>query len=182
MLNILRQAKERRARAQTLLLAVSDASRKPEYYEDGRLDDALEPRLELLMAHGALALIRLRADPAEQRFAQVFVDVLFRHIDAGLREAGVGDLSVPRRMKKIASQFYGRLGAYSEAIAAQDRAALTEAVRRNVFLGGESAFAAPLAAHLAATAAAQALRPTADLAAADAWTPALDGVAALAPT
>ncbi|MEZ6021914.1 MAG: ubiquinol-cytochrome C chaperone family protein [Hyphomonadaceae bacterium] len=61
--------------------------------------------------------------------AQAFTDTLFRFFDAGLREAGVGDLTVPKRMHKLAASFYGRLNAYVAAIEAEDRPALGRGYR-----------------------------------------------------
>jgi len=136
-----------------LLLAVSDASRQPGLFGDQRLADTLEGRLESLTLHASLALVRLQKEPDLKRRAAAFTDQLFRNIDAGLRESGVGDLSVPRRMRTIASQFYGRLGVYAAALDANDEAALTEALARNT---GAPAFAPALAAYARQTAQAQA--------------------------
>lgn len=149
-----------------LLLAVTDASRQPELYGEGRLSDTLEGRLDALTLHGCLALARLKKEPKLRRRAQAFTDQLFRNIDAGLRESGVGDLSVPRRMRAIASQFYGRLGAYSAALEAGDDAALADALTRNT---GAGAFAAALAAHMRRVAALQAEQPADALSTAAAW-------------
>lgn len=127
-----------------LLLAVTDASRQPALYSEGRLADTMEERLESLTLHASLALVRLQREPALKRRAAAFTDQLFRNIDAGLREAGVGDLSVPRRMRAIASQFYGRLGVYAAALEANDEAALAQALARNTTA---PAFAPALAAY-----------------------------------
>ena len=102
--------------AQRLLEAVARESRRPEFYGPGRVPDTLQGRFELLTLHAALALVRLKASPEAQKLAQNFTDLLFRHIDAGLREAGVGDLTVPKRMRKLAGDFYGRLEAYAAAL------------------------------------------------------------------
>lgn len=152
-------SKSRKA-AEALLAAVSDASREPRFFGADGAPNTLEGRLELLTLHGVLLLTRLSGE-AERTLAQEFTDILFRHIDSGLREAGVGDLSVPRRMRKIASQFYGRLEAYRAAL--DDDAALTEALTRNIFGGHQNPFAATLAAHARRTHVALAETPTADL-------------------
>src|SRR5262249_6018779 len=69
-------------------------------------------------------------------------------MDANLREMGVGDIAVPRQMKAIGEAFYGRKRAYETALAGSGSEPLTAALARNVF--GDSADAAPGAAHLAA--------------------------------
>jgi cytochrome b pre-mRNA-processing protein 3 len=83
--------------------------------------------------------------------------MLFRHFDAGLREDGVGDTMVPKRMRKLAGDFYGRLDAYGPAITAGDSGALAAALVRNVPMSED--FAGRLAPHILRTAAKQAEAP-----------------------
>lgn len=151
--------------AAAVLEAVQNASRRPALYGSGRAPDTLEGRFEMLVLFAALALIRLRNEPGE--IAQEFADRLFRLIDSGLREAGVGDLTVPKRMHKLAGDFYGRLEAYAKALSADDRGALEAAIARNA--GVSPGFAAELAAIAAATAGRQASLSAAQLAHADSW-------------
>ena len=154
--------------AQKLLAAVVAASREAQFYGPGRVPDTLEGRFELLTLHAALALVRLRTAPETGALAQNFTDRLFRHIDSGLREAGVGDLSVPKRMRRLAGDFYGRLEAYAGALAAPE--ALAEVIGRNVLGDGrDSAFAARLAAYAGALAARQAAAPPEALAETGGW-------------
>lgn len=164
----------RRARADTdaerLLAAVVQVSRQPNFFGEGRAPDTLEGRLELMTLHAALALRRLQAEPGLAPLAQAFADQLFRHFDAGLREAGVGDLTVPKRMRKIASAFYGRLQAYSVALDRADGAALADALARNIGLA--PGFAAALADYAAATIGKQAAAGSDALMRLDGWAPA----------
>src|SRR5687768_56804 len=88
--------------AERLLEAVTAASRRPALFAPGRIPDTLEGRFEMLSLSAALAMLRLRADAGAAPLAQSFADRLFRSIDAGLREAGVGDTAVPKRMQKLA--------------------------------------------------------------------------------
>ena len=64
--------------------------------------------------------------PEAEPLAQAFVDALFKQLDSGLREEGVGDLAVPKRMHKLAGVFYARLEAYSGALDAHNSEALRE--------------------------------------------------------
>lgn len=154
--------------AAALLTAVVAASRQPDFYGPGRVSDTLEGRFELLTLHAALALVRLRAAPEAAPLAQAFTDQLFRHIDSGLREAGVGDLTVPKRMRRLAGEFYGRLDAYAASLG--DGEALSAAIARNVLGdGGDPEFAGVLAAHAQALAARQGAAPVAALIEAGAW-------------
>jgi cytochrome b pre-mRNA-processing protein 3 len=136
--------------AERLLGAVAQAARAPALYGEGRVPDTLDGRLEAMFLHAALALMRLRAAPEAGGLAQAFADLLFRHLDEGLRETGVGDLSVPKTMKRIAGRFYGRLQAYDGALAEAGEAALVDALARNVFNAApqDAPFAATLAAYV----------------------------------
>lgn len=153
--------------AEVLLAAVTAASRRPEFYEDGRVPDTMEGRFELLSVHGGLAMLRLQADPALRPLAQAFADRLFSLVDAGLREAGTGDTSVPKRMHKLAGDFYGRLDAYGAALS--DPPALEAALARNVWRLESHPFAQPLAQYVAKVAEAQAGAPISAMFAAEGW-------------
>jgi cytochrome b pre-mRNA-processing protein 3 len=153
--------------AEAVLSAVTAASRSPSLYGAGRAPDTLEGRFEMLTVFASLALVRFQNDAGAKPLAQHFTDKLFRLIDSGLREAAVGDTTVPKRMRKLAGDFYGRLNAYSAALKAEDRSALAAAIVRNI--GVSEAFAAELAEIAAATAARQKPQNVAALAEADSW-------------
>ncbi len=168
----------RRSRAaedgRRLLAVVTQISRQPGLYGPERAPDTLDGRLEVMILHAVLALRRLQADPALAPLGQAFTDQLFRHFDAGLREDGVGDMAVPKRMNKIAARFYGRLEAYTAALASDDRSALAEALFRNALAGDSArlAFAATLSAYAVDTGRAQAEAGPETLFRLDGWRPA----------
>ncbi len=118
--------------AELLLGEVVAASRNRALFGEGAAPDSLEGRFELLTLFASLALVRIGRDGGAAPLAQEFTDRFFRHLDAGLREAGVGDLAVPKRMRKLAGDFFGRLQAYERAILAGEAALLAEALARNV--------------------------------------------------
>lgn len=133
-----------------LYVAVVDASRQPALYLQLGIPDTFEGRFESLTLHVVLVLRRLRDGPAPgPDMAQHLVDTLFRHFDRTLREMGVGDTSVPKRMRQMAEAFLGRSAAYDEAIRAGGEA-LAGALQRNVY--GGSRDGAPLARYMAACA------------------------------
>ena len=140
--------------AERLLETVTASSRQPALFGEGRIPDTLEGRFELMALNASLALIRLRAAPGVETLAQAFTDKLFRLWDAGLREDGVGDLIVPKKMRKLAGSFYGRLSAYGEALNSPE--ALAGVVARNVFASEAHRFAPTLAAYAVHTAEVQA--------------------------
>lgn len=156
-----------REKADKLLEAVQVAARRPEFFGVGRVGDTLDGRFELMTLFASLALIRLRDDPSAGPLAQSFTDTFFSSLDAGLREFGVGDLTVPKRMRVLAGSFYGRLDAYAGAIAAGDKAALTAALARNIVASTD--FASSLASLVLATAERQAALPADALIVADSW-------------
>ena len=109
-------------------------SRQPAFFQDLEVEDTFEGRYEMLVLHVFLVLMRLRKEPeGGEEFGQAVFDTMFADLDISLREMGVGDLSIAKRIKKLASAFYGRVGAYDEALRAEDGAALDEALERNVF-------------------------------------------------
>jgi cytochrome b pre-mRNA-processing protein 3 len=153
-----------------LVKVVTEASRRPSLYGEGKVPDTIEGRFELMTVAGALALIRLQSEPGAGPLAQVFVDRLFSLFDAGLREAGTSDTAVPKRMRALAAAFYGRLDAYRSALS--DLPRLEAALARNVWRRDAHPFAATLARHVANTAAVQAKAPISAMFAAEGWPPA----------
>ncbi len=109
--------------------ALVTASRRPEFYQQGGVPDTLDGRYELLILHAILLFRRLRA--GQQDLAQKIFDLLFAQFDLNLRELGVGDMGVGKRIKKMSQGFYGRAQAYEAAL--DDDAALHAALARNLF-------------------------------------------------
>ena len=123
-----------------LLARIVAASREPALYLQGRVPDDFEGRFEALTLHVFLVLRRLRElpEPAAE-VAQDLVDANFSYLELGFRQGGVGDVSVPKRLKKIGRSFYGRVGAYEEALAATaEPGALVVALSRNVSLQADA--------------------------------------------
>ena len=134
----------RRTTIATLYKRIATASRAPGLYAALGVPDTLEGRFEALVLHMVLVLRALRElpHPAEE-VAKDLTDAFFRDMDASLREMGVGDTVVPKRMKKVAESFYGRAHAYDAPLNGGDEAALALALGRNVH--GSEAPAALLA-------------------------------------
>ncbi|WP_156396016.1 ubiquinol-cytochrome C chaperone family protein [Bosea sp. Leaf344] len=127
---------DRLAPVNAVFARVAEASRQPWLYLDGGIPDSFEGRFESLALHVFLVLRRLRQLPEPAgAFAQDFTDATFAYLELGFRNGGISDIAVPKRMKKIAQSFYGRLQAYEEAMEAGDEAALAAALRRNASPG-----------------------------------------------
>ena len=89
------------------------AARDPVLFTEYGIEDSLEGRFEVLALHSALVLRHLnRMKPPAPEMAQDLTDSLFRSFDGALREMGIGDTGVPKRMRTIAEAFLGRAGAY----------------------------------------------------------------------
>jgi len=139
MLGFLRK-NPRRGAVDTLYERIAAASRQASLYLALGVPDTLEGRFESLILHALLVLRRLRRLPAPaDEVAQDLVDALFRQLDRSLRELGVGDFGVPKRMKKLAQAVYDRAGRYDPALDAADETALAEALGRNLFDGARPA-------------------------------------------
>ncbi|NWJ22825.1 ubiquinol-cytochrome C chaperone family protein [Rhizobium sp. RM] len=113
---------------------LTSAARTPEFYLDMGVPDTVMGRFEMLAAVMILYFRRTKtSDVSGQEIAQEIVDAFFQDLDHSMRELGIGDQGVPKRMKKFAGMFYGRLESYAAALDASDSAALAAALKRNIY-------------------------------------------------
>lgn len=115
---------------------VGEQARAAELFEACGIPDTLDGRFDALALHAALMIDRLRREPDGEVLAQAFFDAMFRHLDLTLREIGIQDLGVGRRIKIMAEGLHGRALAYREALN-DGQAPLAEVLRRNAY-GGRS--------------------------------------------
>ena len=114
--------------------AIVAQSRQPHFYAEWLVPDTVTGRFDMISLHMALLFRRLRAEKGEQKnFSQAVFDLFFRDMDRSLREMGVGDLGVPKRIQKMGNIFFGLLAALNAAMDRNDVAALEEVLSRNVF-------------------------------------------------
>ena len=112
-------------------------ARLPAFYQIYGVPDTVNGRLEMIMLHTVLFLRRLESEAVPIRaLGQGLFDQFCRDMDDSMREMGVGDLAVPRSMRRIGESFYGRQAAYGVALDAPDNGALAAALHRNVFADG----------------------------------------------
>lgn len=122
--------------ARELFTVAMNRARIPEFYIHGGVSDSVDGRFDLVVVHLILIMHRLKRERAEGRdLAQRLFDVAFANFDEALREMGVGDLSVPKKIKKMAEAFYGRVEIYEAALKAGGEAAFAEALKRNLYRG-----------------------------------------------
>jgi cytochrome b pre-mRNA-processing protein 3 len=120
--------------------ALTSLARVPFFYTDLDVPDTVMGRYEMLSVVMILYFRRTaKSEVSGQEIAQEIVDAFFQDIDHSIRELGIGDQGVPKRMKKLAGMFYGRLETYAAALEEKDREALAAALRRNIYLERETA-------------------------------------------
>jgi cytochrome b pre-mRNA-processing protein 3 len=118
----------------TLEGTVMRAARDPVLFTDLGMEDSFDGRFDSLTLHATLLHRRLVAEGgAARRLAQLYADRMFRSLDHALREIGVGDLTVPKRVRKLSEAFHGRAVSLLAALADPDDAALLAHVERNVY-------------------------------------------------
>jgi cytochrome b pre-mRNA-processing protein 3 len=116
--------------------AIVAAARHPRLYAELRVPDTVDGRYDMIVLHAVLVLDRLGEEgEAARDFAQGLTDEVFADMDRSLREMGVGDLSVGKKVRRMAEVFYGRARAYTGALRAQNEGELAAALYRNVFAG-----------------------------------------------
>ena len=128
------QRKQEGRPAERLYQCVLRASRQPDLYNEFEVIDHLDSRFDMLCLHISLLMGRLRMlpDDVHKPLNQELFDRFFADMDFTLREIGVGDLGVGKRVRKMSEAFMGRLTAYNEALEQNDKPALALALARNV--------------------------------------------------
>lgn len=128
--------------AASLYAAVVAAGREPHWYLDGAVPDTVDGRFDMIASVLAMVMLRLEAEPtqaageASARLVECFVE----DMDGQLRQFGVGDVVVGKRMGKIMGMVGGRLGAYRDGLSGS--ASFEDALLRNLYRGdhpGEAA-------------------------------------------
>lgn len=127
-----------RSQAERIYALLGSQARNPAFFTALCVPDTVDGRFDVLSLHAALVINRLALEPDGVALSQSLFDAMFRHLDLALREMGVQDLGVGRRIKIMAEGFHGRGLALREALAGDD-AALAAVLTRNVFGAGESA-------------------------------------------
>ncbi len=119
--------------ARALYGAAVTQARRPEFYDAMAVADTVDGRFDMVALHVWLILRRLRGGSDDQRaLSQALFDIMFADMDQNLRELGVGDLGVGKRVRRMAEAFFGRVAAYDEGLARDDDA-LAAALRRNLY-------------------------------------------------
>jgi cytochrome b pre-mRNA-processing protein 3 len=112
------------------------AAREPLFYAVYGVPDTLDGRFDLVALFAALVIERLRTASAPgPELAQAVFDAMFSDMEVTLREMGVGDLSVGKKVRKMWEAFHGRALAYGAALQGANEAGLAAAIARNIWRG-----------------------------------------------
>jgi cytochrome b pre-mRNA-processing protein 3 len=135
-----RQRRQLESRAADLYLSLVQQARQPAFYTHFGVPDVLEGRLDMIILHAWLLMRRLGtcqdADHAKDLNQSVF-DLMFSDMDRNLREMGVMDLAVGKRVCRMAEAFYGRVNAYDKA-QSEGPDAMALALQRNLYQKAEA--------------------------------------------
>jgi cytochrome b pre-mRNA-processing protein 3 len=120
--------------ARTIYEAIVAAARHPIPYARWGVADDVDGRFDMIGLHMFLTLDRLKGE--DELFSQQLVDEFFADMDRSLREMGVSDVSVGKKVRKMAEAFYGRIGAYDAALGVGGEM-VAAALARNFFPAGD---------------------------------------------
>jgi cytochrome b pre-mRNA-processing protein 3 len=142
--------RRRRRAAHSLYTTIIEQARQPDFYLRQQVPDSLDGRFDLIVLHAFLVMRGLgRIDGAgrdeAREVSQELFDLMFADMEQNLRELGVSDMAVGKRVKHMAQAFYGRVAAYDKGLG-EEGAALEDALLRNLY---GTADAAPTQAVLA---------------------------------
>ena len=135
------------AAARALYTTIVNQSREPGFFTSWGIPDTPNGRFEVLALHVFLVMHRMRDDIDCAKLARSLSEQAVLDIDRNLREMGIGDLSVGRKVKSLTEGLYGRLAAYADGMERQN-GNLGEELRRNLFSEGEAQESVVLAAEL----------------------------------
>jgi cytochrome b pre-mRNA-processing protein 3 len=125
-----------RAAADRLHAAIAGRARDPVFHTRFVVPDTIDGRFDLFALHAFLTMEALKKEGAVgEATATQLATVVFAGFEDALRDLGVGDFGLSRRIKAMANAFYGRLEAYG---AARSEAEFAGALVRNLYRGDEA--------------------------------------------
>ena len=132
MLRSHQRSEEARA-AEQLYATTMARAREPAFYRRFSVPDTIDGRFDLVVLHAALVLEGMKRAGLNEKLGSPFVTAIFAGFEEALRELGVTDMGLIRRIKAMADAFYGRVEAYAEAM--EDEDALGLVILRNLYRG-----------------------------------------------
>ena len=116
---------------------IVEQAREPDWYRMCGVADTVEGRFDMITLVMSLVLLRMERDEELAPHTALVTELFVEDMEGQLREAGVGDPSVGKKIGNLMSSMGGRLGTYRKTLADEDRAALADALKRNVTMAQE---------------------------------------------
>lgn len=133
------QKRKIRDAAYILFTRIVEQARQPGFYRNWQVSDTLDGRFDLIIIHISLVVNRLQCRDRNKKYAlliRYLQEALFDNMDMSLRELGVGDMSVGKKVKIMAEAYYGRMTAYRKAIHSDNPGEnLAPVLIRNIYRG-----------------------------------------------
>lgn len=123
---------KRNRQAKAVYDQVAADALQPVFYAKMGVPDTLDGRFDMLILH-CFMVGRQAEYQKDAKFQQALFDQMFKAMDPTLRELGIGDLGVPKHMKRMMKAFNGRVHAYAEALNSGNDEQLFAALKRNVY-------------------------------------------------
>ena len=149
--NLFRQRPHERQGDALYAVAVEQA-RQPAFYTALGVADRIDARFELYTLHVLILFLRLKQDGERGEVAaQKLFDTYISSLDNTLRELGVGDVSVGKKMRKLGESLYGRMNAYESPLRAEDVDALAASLAKNIYESADAETGRALARYAVAS-------------------------------
>jgi cytochrome b pre-mRNA-processing protein 3 len=149
--NLFRQRPDERQGDALYAVAVQQA-RQPAFYTALGVADRIDARFELYTLHVLILFLRLKQDGERGEVAaQKLFDTYISSLDNTLRELGVGDVSVGKKMRKLGESLYGRMNAYEGPLRAEDIDALAASLAKNIYESADAETGRALARYAVAS-------------------------------
>lgn len=124
------------SRAVALYAAVVEQARQPVFYTAMKVPDTVDGRFDMIVLHLFLILNRFPRADRQNPVLRAMLEEHFADMDNSLREIGVGDLSVPKKIHRMIDALYGRFETYEKALTgATPVEDMADALARNVYRG-----------------------------------------------
>ncbi|WP_430475451.1 ubiquinol-cytochrome C chaperone family protein [Thalassospira lucentensis] len=132
MFGWLKKKDRKQTAAFELYTAMVTQARQPDFYAKLGVPDTIDGRFDLILVHAFVLFRRLKTDNGDRDLAQHIFDVMFADLDQNMREMGIGDVGILKRIRKMSESYHGRIVAYEEGVQS-GAAELAAALDRNLF-------------------------------------------------
>lgn len=151
MLAWLKERRDRRRTARSFYGSIVTQARDNGFYAHWGVPDTAEGRFEMIVLHLVVVLDRLAGEGEPgRRLGRALTEAFVVDVDDGLREMTVGDLAVPRQVKRVVAVLHERYELYRAALAAADDGQLQGALEARLVAlkGGQGLNVGPLCAYI----------------------------------